>query len=194
MSKTPTNPALVTLGGQTVGAGVAGAAPAAEVRVRPVKAAVAADRHGFWWGTGRRKTAVARVRLRPAKGAEGKVIFECPRESKRGKDGKLQKATVVQKTLEQYFAELRDRNDATEALKVTNMTGKLDVIVRCSGGGFMGQAGATRLALARALIGYDPTTETILREHNLLTRDSRKVERKKYGQAGARRRFQFSKR
>jgi len=57
-----------------------------------------------------------------------------------------------------------------------------------------GQAGAVKLGLARALIGYDPTLETILREHNLLSRDPRRVERKKYGQRGARRRFQFSKR
>jgi len=66
--------------------------------------------------------------------------------------------------------------------------------VNANGGGYMGQAGAVKLGLARALMSYDPTLEPILREHEMLSRDPRKVERKKYGQSGARRRFQFSKR
>ncbi|MEC8321548.1 MAG: 30S ribosomal protein S9, partial [Planctomycetota bacterium] len=68
------------------------------------------------------------------------------------------------------------------------------VFINCSGGGFTGQAGAIVLGLGRALREFDPNLEGTLREHNYLTRDARKVERKKYGQAGARRRFQFSKR
>jgi small subunit ribosomal protein S9 len=74
------------------------------------------------------------------------------------------------------------------------MADKVQVIAKLQGGGIMGQAQALRLAIARALRDYDPTTETALRDAGFLTRDARKVERKKYGQAGARRRFQFSKR
>jgi small subunit ribosomal protein S9 len=72
--------------------------------------------------------------------------------------------------------------------------GKLDVFIRPSGGGYMGQAQAIRLGIARALRDYDPSLEQVLREKGFLTRDAREVERKKYGQPGARRRFQFSKR
>ena len=74
------------------------------------------------------------------------------------------------------------------------MMGKLQIVVKCNGGGFMGQAGAIKLGIARAIRDYDPTTEAVLRQNGMLTRDAREVERKKYGQAGARRRFQFSKR
>ena len=90
--------------------------------------------------------------------------------------------------------EERDRREATLPLSATSMGGKFQVVVKCSGGGFMGQAGAVKLAIARALLDYDPSVEPVLREQGMLTRDAREVERKKYGQAGARRRFQFSKR
>jgi small subunit ribosomal protein S9 len=159
----------------------AGAAPEKPGQmVRKLREPVPADRQGWWWGTGRRKTSVARVRIRPAKG-EGSVRVQMA-----GKD--------KFKTVEVYFAEERDRNDCYAPLKVTNTLGKMDVIVRTHGGGYMGQAGAVRLGIARALRNYDPTLENALRDEGFLTRDSRKVERKKYGQAGARRRFQFSKR
>ena len=79
-------------------------------------------------------------------------------------------------------------------VKVCNVLGKFDIIARCSGGGYMGQAQAIRLGVSRALRDYDPTMEDALRDAGFLTRDAREVERKKYGQAGARRRFQFSKR
>jgi small subunit ribosomal protein S9 len=79
-------------------------------------------------------------------------------------------------------------------LEKTRTRGAVDVHVNVHGGGFTGQAGAIILGLARALRGYDGTLEPILRDNNFLTRDPRKVERKKYGQRGARRRFQFSKR
>ncbi|MFG0306725.1 MAG: 30S ribosomal protein S9 [Phycisphaerales bacterium JB040] len=137
------------------------------------------DKHGWWWGTGRRKTAVARVRLRPAQG-EGSV--------------KIQTARKAFKTVEEYFSEPRDRNDARAPLTLTDTSDKLEVIVRAHGGGYMGQAQAVRLGISRALVGYDPTLEQALRDAGYLTRDARKVERKKYGQPGARRRFQFSKR
>lgn len=155
----------------------ASAAPAPVVR--PLKAAKPA-KGGWWWGTGRRKRAVARVRIRPAKEGEGKVTI-CLQGKKT-------------KTVEQYFAEIRDRVDAVAPLKLTSTAGKMDVYVRLSGGGFMGQAGAMKLGIARALKDYDPTTEAAMRDAGMLTRDAREVERKKYGQAGARRRFQFSKR
>lgn len=154
-------------------------APAAAPK--PVRVAKPADKRGWWWGTGRRKTAVARVRLRPA--ASGKAGMTLVSTAKKPK------------TVEQFFAEERDRNDAVAALKVANIANdKFEIVVRVQGGGFMGQAGAVRLAVARALLDYDPSTEPALRAAGFLTRDARKVERKKYGQAGARRRFQFSKR
>ena len=145
---------------------------------RPLRAAKPA-KGGWWWGTGRRKRAVARVRIRPTTG-EAKVVICCT--------GKKTK------TVEQYFCEDRDRTDAVAPLKATNTMSKLDVFVRLDGGGYMGQAGAMMMGLARALRDYDPTTEQALRDGGMLTRDAREVERKKYGQAGARRRFQFSKR
>ena len=126
----------------------------------------------WWWGTGRRKTAVARVRIKPG---DGKFI-------------------VNERPMEKFFNEERDRKDILNVLKVTNTEGRVDIHVNTHGGGFTGQAGAVLLGLARALNKYDQTLEPILRENNFLTRDSREVERKKYGQAGARRRFQFSKR
>ncbi|MGA1393267.1 MAG: 30S ribosomal protein S9, partial [Phycisphaerales bacterium] len=79
-------------------------------------------------------------------------------------------------------------------LEKTGTAGKLDIRASVLGGGFTGQAGAIILGLGRALLNYDAGLEPILRDNGFLTRDSRKVERKKYGQAGARRRFQFSKR
>jgi small subunit ribosomal protein S9 len=141
------------------------------------KAPLKPDAQGYWRGTGRRKTAVARVRLKPGSGAIKVVVNR--------------KKT---KTVEEYFTEVRDRTDAVAPLKLTSTLGKMDVLVRLNGGGFMGQAQAMRLGLARALKGYDPSFEGILRDNGFLTRDPREVERKKYGQAGARRRFQFSKR
>jgi small subunit ribosomal protein S9 len=154
------------------------AAPAAPAE-RPIRAPKKADKAGWWWGTGRRKHAVARVRIKPATG-EGKVT--------------IQTGTNKNKTIAEYFHEQRDQNDAVAPLKITNTFGKLEVFVRVSGGGFMGQAGAVKLGIARALKDFDPTTEPLLRDNGMLTRDARDVERKKYGQAGARRRFQFSKR
>jgi small subunit ribosomal protein S9 len=138
----------------------------------PTASASKPSKGNWWWGTGRRKTAVARVRIKPG---EGKFF-------------------INERPMEQYFSEERDRNDVMGVLKKTSAAGAIDVQVMSHGGGFTGQAGAVILGLARALLKYDPTLEPILRENGYLTRDSRKVERKKYGQAGARRRFQFSKR
>ncbi|MDZ4756443.1 MAG: 30S ribosomal protein S9 [Phycisphaerae bacterium] len=130
------------------------------------------DARGCYWGTGRRKTAVARVRVK-AGGGQFKVN---------------------EKDLEVFFTEERDLRNIMGILERTSLKGTVDVICSTNGGGFTGQSGAIILGLGRALMNFDPNLEPILREHGYLTRDDRKVERKKYGQSGARRRFQFSKR
>ena len=127
---------------------------------------------GYYWGTGRRKTAVARVRIRPGLG-EFKV-------NKRDADV--------------HFRRDVDRQAIRAPLAATDLLKKLDIFVNISGGGTTGQAGAIVLGVARALYNYDSQYEQTLRDGGYLTRDSRRVERKKYGQRGARRRFQFSKR
>lgn len=124
------------------------------------------------WGTGRRKSSICRVRIRPG-------------------DGKF---VVNGKPFEQYFCLVQDRNTCMEPLMRTQYQGKVDVLVRANGGGTTGQAGAVQLGLARALRTMDSSIEGILRDGGMLTRDGRMKERKKYGQRGARRRFQFSKR
>jgi small subunit ribosomal protein S9 len=134
--------------------------------------AVATGPRTYVWGTGRRKTAVARVRIAPGSG----------------------KITVNQRELNDYFTREADRKAIFGPLEVTNTGGKLDVFVSAVGGGNTGQSGAIVLGIARALVKYDQTTESALRNAGYLTRDARMKERKKYGQRGARRRFQFSKR
>ena len=131
------------------------------------------DAHGWFRGTGRRKTAVARVRLKPGNGE-----FTINKK----------------KPLTEYFTEARDQQDIMGVLEKTGTAGSLDIFVNARGGGFTGQSGAIILGLGRALLAYDPNLESTLRENGFLTRDAREVERKKYGQPGARRRFQFSKR
>ena len=179
---TPTTPAPAASGSPLVIPGSLPLTPAAPTgqTVRVPRTPKPADKYGWWWGTGRRKAAVARIRMKPAEGDKATVTIEAP-------NGKV-------KTIEQFFSEERDRNDAIAALKLNGLLGRVKVIAKVHGGGFMGQAGAVKLAIARAVLDYDPSFEEALRDANLLTRDARKVERKKYGQAGARRRFQFSKR
>jgi len=123
-------------------------------------------------GTGRRKTAVARVRL--ANGS-GKII-------------------VNGRPFDVYFAAETLRSTATQPLTVTGTEGKLDVRVNVAGGGPNGQAGAVRHGIARALLQFDANLRGTLKSEGLLTRDPRMRERKKYGQPGARKRFQYSKR
>jgi small subunit ribosomal protein S9 len=127
---------------------------------------------GYFWGTGRRKTATARVRLRPGHGA----------------------IQINGRPLESYFPREADRNAVTGPLRFSKLTTAFDVFASVMGGGVTGQAEAVRMGIARALLLYDRNLEKPLREEGYLTRDPRMVERKKYGQAGARRRFQFSKR
>jgi len=125
-----------------------------------------------YYGTGRRKSSVARVYLRPGTG-EFKV-------NDRGFD--------------QYFVTEAQRVEARQPLVTTETAGTFNVVVRVSGGGVNGQAGAVKLGVARALIRFNPEFRKKLKVEGFLSRDSRVKERKKYGQKGARKRFQFSKR
>lgn len=126
----------------------------------------------YIWGLGRRKASVARVRIKPG---EGKFL-------------------INKKEVDTFFCLDRDRNAVRRPLAVTDTPKQYDVFVNVGGGGTTGQAGAIMLGLARALMKSNPDYEAVLRDNQLLTRDARKVERKKPGQRGARRRFQFSKR
>lgn len=122
--------------------------------------------------TGRRKTAVAQVRLLPGTG----------------------KITVNKSAFVEYFPIEIDRMIAMRPLEITKTDGKYDIFVTVRGGGKSGQTGAVQLAIARALVSVDEEFRMKLREYGLLTRDPRMVERKKYGLKKARKRFQFSKR
>lgn len=123
-------------------------------------------------GTGRRKTAVARVFVRDG---SGKIVVN-------GKDVK------------EYFATAEQIQVVQQPLLVTSMGSKYDVLINVQGGGMNGQAAACLHGISRALVQIDPDARTSLKANGYLIRDSRMVERKKYGQKGARRRFQFSKR
>ncbi|MSR45800.1 MAG: 30S ribosomal protein S9 [Planctomycetes bacterium] len=156
--------------------------PVPEVVAAPAGAPVASTRvpsrlkgkllGGYYWGTGRRKTSVARLRVRPGTG-----IF-----------------LVNDRDVKAFFPTPQDLFDARAPLAALQAEGKWDVFANVNGGGQTGQAGAVRMGLSRALCNADDTVEPVLRPIGFLTRDSRMKERKKYGQRGARRRFQFSKR
>ena len=124
------------------------------------------------YATGRRKHAVARVWLQPGNG----------------------KIEINRRTLEDYFGRETSRMVFRQALELTETSGRFDVFVNVSGGGLSGQAGAIRHGLSRALLKVDPAYRPALKKAGYLTRDARAKERKKYGQRGARARFQFSKR
>jgi small subunit ribosomal protein S9 len=123
-------------------------------------------------GTGRRKSSIARVRLMVGTG----------------------KRTVNGRDLDQYFSRLALSRIATQPLVASNTLDRYDLVANVRGGGTTGQAGAISLGVARALLRTDPTLRGMLGKEGLLTRDARMKERKKYGQAAARKRFQFSKR
>jgi len=123
-------------------------------------------------GVGRRKRAIASVRLRPGKG----------------------KIDVNGRKLEEYFPIEMQRQTILAPLEKLRLVGDYDLIIRAKGGGIEGQMIAARLGIARALVKKDEESRPILKEEGFLTRDPRKRERKKYGLAGARKRFQFSKR
>ena len=130
------------------------------------------DQFGRAYATGKRKNAVARVWLKPAKG----------------------QITINGRDQEVYFARPVLRMMINQPLAIANRNGQYDVICRVSGGGLSGQAGAVRHGLSKALTNFEPELRSVLKHGGFLTRDSRVVERKKYGRAKARRSFQFSKR
>ncbi|WP_367187546.1 30S ribosomal protein S9 [Henriciella sp.] len=130
------------------------------------------DEHGRSYGTGRRKSATARVWIKPGTG----------------------KITVNGKDQEQYFARPVLRMVIEQPLVEADRRTEFDVICTVRGSGLSGQAGAVRHGIARALVNYDPALRAVLKPFGYLTRDPRTVERKKYGRAKARRSFQFSKR
>ena len=127
---------------------------------------------GALYGTGRRKSSVARVWLKPG---EGRMV-------------------VNKQPLQEYFSRASHQTLIVQPLKAAGMEGKLDLLANVAGGGMSGQAGAIQLGIARALLAVDASLRASLRKAGLLTRDTRVKERKKYGQKGARARFQFSKR
>ena len=124
------------------------------------------------WATGRRKCASARVRIKPGSG----------------------KVTVGDREFAEYFPNDAVRGYISQPLAITGTTANFDIIASIKGGGSMGQAGALRHGIARALIAANPEYRAVLKAAGMLTRDARVKERKKYGQPGARKRFQFSKR
>ena len=131
-----------------------------------------ADKHGYEWGTGRRKCSVARVRI---KKGSGKIV-------------------VNDRDYQEYFPSLRLRKLVEGPLKQVNMSAEYDVFASIRGGGMTGQAGALMMGLGRALIKVSEELKPTLSGEGYLSRDSRMVERKKPGKPGARRSFQFSKR
>ena len=125
-----------------------------------------------YYGTGRRKSAIARVFLRPGTGA-----FK-----------------VNGRAFEDYFVTEQQRVSAKRSLVLTELLSTFDVVTTVQGGGVAAQADAVKMGSARALVEFNPELRKLLKSENLLTRDARQKERKKYGQRGARARFQFSKR
>lgn len=151
---------------------IAAPAQASETRPKPSANPTTESKGGYWWGTGRRKSSVARVRIKPGSG----------------------KLVVNKKELDEYFKREQDRKAVVAPLKTVHAENSFDVFINVRGGGTTGQAGASLLGIARALRNYDSSLVHALRDGGHLTRDPRMVERKKPGQSGARRRFQFSKR
>jgi small subunit ribosomal protein S9 len=125
-----------------------------------------------YYGTGRRKSAIARVFLRPGTG----------------------QFKVNDREYEEYFVTAEQRAAAKRSLALTEMLSTFDVVTTVKGGGISAQADAVKMGAARALVVFNPELRKLLKSENLLTRDARQKERKKYGQRGARARFQFSKR
>ena len=121
---------------------------------------------------GRRKVAIARVRMKPGTGA----------------------FVVNDRTLDEYFGRETSKMILKQPLELVEQLGKVDISVNVCGGGLSGQAGAIRHGISRCLLKLNPEVRPALKKAGFLTRDSRSVERKKYGQPGARKRFQFSKR
>ena len=157
---------LGTLAGEAPAAPAAPAAPPAPLREKEI------DAQGRAYATGRRKDAVARVWIKPG---AGKIV-------------------INERTIEVYFARPVLRMLINQPLITANRNGQYDVVCTVSGGGLSGQAGAVRHGISKALTYFEPDLRGALKKGGFLTRDSRVVERKKYGRAKARRSFQFSKR
>ncbi len=151
---------------QDLGAATQAAQPDAPVHVQKI------DKQGRAYATGKRKDAVARVWVKPGTG----------------------KITVNDKTFEAYFARPVLQMVLQQPIVAANRGGQFDIIATVTGGGLSGQAGAVRHGISKALTYYEPALRAVLKKGGFLTRDSRVVERKKYGKAKARRSFQFSKR
>ncbi len=149
---------------------VAEQAPAEQPKVAPKSNRE--PKGGYWWGMGRRKSSVARVRIKPGSG----------------------KFVVNKKDLDDYFKREQDQKAVKAPLVAVKAEKLFDVFINVRGGGTTGQSGASLVGIARALKNYDDSYVQMLRDGGHLTRDPRMVERKKPGQRGARRRFQFSKR
>ncbi|MCV0396402.1 MAG: 30S ribosomal protein S9 [Rhizobiaceae bacterium] len=140
--------------------------PAAPVHVQKL------DKHGRAYATGKRKDAIARVWVKPGSG----------------------RITVNDKEFDKYFARPVLQMILRQPIVATNRDGQFDIVATVAGGGLSGQAGAVRHGISKALTYYEPGLRPVLKKGGFLTRDSRTVERKKYGKAKARRSFQFSKR
>ena len=125
-----------------------------------------------WNATGRRKSSIARVMMSAGKGS----------------------FIINNRGLKEYFGRMSTKMILEQPLEILHVNGKFDILVKVNGGGLSGQAGAIRLGIARSLLNLNPEYRKALKEAGMLTRDSRVVERKKYGQPGARKKFQFSKR
>ncbi len=151
---------------QDLGGVTASAAPEAPIHVQKL------DKLGRAYATGKRKNAVARVWIKPGSG----------------------KVTINGRALDVYFARPVLRMILKQPLEIANRVDQYDLMVTCAGGGLSGQAGAVRHGLAKALTYYEPDLRPALKREGFLTRDSRVVERTKYGKKKARRSFQFSKR
>src|SRR5690606_32946292 len=151
---------------QELGAATQAAAPAAPVHVQKL------DAQGRSYATGKRKNAIARVCVKPGSG----------------------KITVNGKEFAAYFARPVLQMILNQPIVASNRAGQYDIVATVIGGGLSGQAGAVRHGISKALTYYEPTLRSVLKKAGFLTRDSRVVERKKYGRAKARRSFQFSKR
>ncbi len=145
---------------------VPAAQPAAPVHVQKL------DRSGRAYATGKRKDAIARVWVKPGSG----------------------KITINEKEFRAYFARPVLQMVLQQPIVAANRNGQYDIVVKVAGGGLSGQAGAVRHGISKALTYYEPELRGVLKKGGFLTRDSRTVERKKYGKAKARRSFQFSKR
>ncbi|MDP9095165.1 MAG: 30S ribosomal protein S9 [Pseudomonadota bacterium] len=167
MSETEPTRTLADLRDLAVAASIPTAMPGDAPKREPKR-----DAQGRSYATGRRKNAIARVWVKPGKG----------------------EIVVNGKRVGQYFARPVLRMLLTQPFLVTDRYNQFDVMATCNGGGLSGQAGAVRLGISRALTYYEPELRPVLKLAGFLTRDSRVVERKKYGKAKARRSFQFSKR